>query len=103
MRKIFSAKLSTYANLSGGFQKLAFEFDVAESLAVFVSGNGKFVEVAGRCEFDGFKAGFRRGSSDYESEVVRWAGRGANRAHFFDTELNEAFWIEKGFGLLEEE
>ena len=51
MRKIFSAKLSTYANLSGGFQKLAFEFDVAESLAVFVSGSGKFVEVAGRCEF----------------------------------------------------
>ena len=74
MRKIFPAKLGTYPNITGGFKEPAFEFGVAESLAVFVPCRGKFVEVAGRCEFDGFKAGFCRGPADHESEVIRWAG-----------------------------
>ena len=55
--EVFSTELCADPDFARGFEKLGFEVEVAEGLAVFVSFGGEFVECTRGGEFDGFEAG----------------------------------------------
>lgn len=57
--KVFSSELGTDSDFASHGEEFIFQFDVAEGLAMLVSGTGQCVVVVSGGEFDGFEAIFR--------------------------------------------
>ena len=101
-REPFAAELRADAEGVRDLQELGLEGEVAEGAAVLVARSRERVVVVGRGQLDGLHGRLGGGAADDEGEVVRRAGRGAERLHLLGQELDEGLRVQDGLGLLVE-
>ena len=100
MGKVLAAELGAEADLAGFLPDLLLEFHVAEGAAGLVAGGREAVIVMGGGELHGEEVLLRGGTADDEGDVVRRAGRGAERLHLLHQERHEGVRIQDGLGHL---
>ena len=100
MREIFAAELGADSGFDTEFQNLLFKVEVTKRPTQIVSGSREVIEVVATREFDCFQGEFRGQASDDQGQMVRRAGRGAERADFLCDKRTQGFWIQQGFGFL---
>ena len=83
MAEIFATELCTNAGLLGEFQHLLFEVEVAEAVPGCTARRGQRIEVVGAGKFGNFNCVLGRRAADDDCQVIRRAGRRAERLHFF--------------------
>ena len=97
---VLAAELSTQTNVPGFFEKLLFEFHVAEGAARFVTGRREVVVVVGGSKLHGEKVLLSGGTAHDEGDVVRRAGSRAEGLHLFNEEGNELGRIQNSLRFL---
>ena len=99
MGQVFAAELGAQANLLGFLQEFLFQVYVAEGAAGLVTGGGQVVVELDAGQLHGEEVLFGRCSANHKGDVVRRAGRGAQRAHLLHQEGDEgAFVLDGGLG-----
>ncbi len=102
-REIPAAELRPDAARPGGLEDFVLQLGVTEGLAQCVAFEGQRVEVFGRGELDGLEAGFGRGTTDDDHEVIGRARGGAQMLHLVDDERLQALRVQQRLGLLKQE
>ena len=90
MAEIFAAELRADPERLRHLQNLALHLLVAEGVAVLGAVVGQRVVIFGGGELDGLHRQLGRGAADDDGEMIRRAGRGAEREHFFLQERQHA-------------
>jgi hypothetical protein len=97
------AELRAEAGLLGQLVHLLLEPRVAEGAAQLVARGGQVVQVARARQLHRLECRLRRGSADYDGQVIGRTGGGAEGADLLVEEGEQRFGIEQRRGLLEEE
>ncbi len=100
--EVLAPELGTDAGLLGELQHGSFELDVAEAVAQLGARRGQRVEVAGRGELGGLDGELGRRAADHDGQVVRRAGRRAERLDLLEDPRQQPLLVEQGLGLLVE-
>ena len=101
--EVLAAELRPDAELAGEFEDPSFPFEIAEPVAGLAARGGERVEVLGRGVLGGLDGELGRGAADHDRQVVRRAGRSAQRAQGGVEEAGEALGVEQRWGFLEQE
>ena len=78
--EVLAAELGADPDFAGQLENLFLELDIAEGPRVLVARGRQVVEVAAARELDRLEGGLGGGPADHDRQVVRRAGRGAERA-----------------------
>ena len=100
--EVLAAELGADAGLLGELQHLALQLDVAEAVAEQAALGRQAVEVAGAGQLGGLHGHLGRRAADDDGEVVRRAGRGAERLHLLEQPRQQGRLVEQRLGLLEQ-
>ena len=98
--EVFAAKLCADAELAAGFEQRRFQRRIAKRLAQFVSAGGQIVVIFCRSQLRHLQRLVRRQAPYDKGDVVRRAGGGAQRLHFFNQEGGEFFRLQNRFCFL---
>ena len=103
MAEVFAAELGPDSEATGHLEDLRLPFEVPEAMAGRASARGEVVEVVGRGVLGGSQGVLGRGAADDDGQVVRRAGRCAQRPELLVQEAGQALGVQDGLGFLEEE
>ena len=67
---------------------------------MFVAGNRQFIEVFRGRELHGLETGLRRCAAYHKHQMIRRAGRGAQRLHLLQAKFFQPLRVEQGLGFL---
>ena len=98
VHQVLASELGANARLLADVQNLFFHFEVAENTAAFGTRGRNIVEVAAAGKLHHVRVHFGRGSANHNREVVRRAGRSAERLHLFGEELFQGLRVEERLG-----
>ncbi len=101
--EVLAAELRTDAEGLGQLEDLLLQRGVAETVAGHVALGRQIVQVVRRRVLGGLERELGGGAADHHGEVVRRAGRGAQRADLLVQEGEDLLGVQDRLGLLEQE
>ena len=97
---ILTAELSTETDTMCFFQHLFFQFYIAESTSVLISGSRQIIIKTSRSQFHSQQVLFSRCTTDYKCNVVRRTSSCTQSLHFLNQERNQSSRIQDSLGFL---